>query len=45
MGVDGLIWLMERHPEYAGFIITRDDRTLSTPNFADYHPTGLPSPS
>ena len=36
MGVDGLQWLAEHHPEYAGFVITRDDRALSTLNFADH---------
>lgn len=34
MGVEGLIWLTERHPDLAGFVITRDDRTVATPNFA-----------
>ena len=28
MGVDGLRWLAEHHHEYAGFVITRDDRAL-----------------
>ena len=36
MGVDGLNWLVERHPDYAGFVITRDETALSTPNFADH---------
>lgn len=35
MGLDGLTWLMERHPDHAGFVITRDDRTLATPNFVE----------
>ena len=36
MGLDGLVWLIEHHPDYAGFVITRDDRAVSTPNFAQY---------
>ena len=36
MGVDGLNWLAERHPDYAAFVITRDDTALSTSNFADH---------
>jgi thiamine biosynthesis lipoprotein len=36
MGLDGLHWLAERHPDHAGMIITRDDRMISTPNFVDY---------
>ena len=36
MGVDGLTWLQERHPDYAGFVITRQDTTYQTPNFAAY---------
>ena len=36
MGVDGLDWLAEHHPEYAGFVITRDDRARSTLNFGTY---------
>lgn len=36
MGVHGLLWLAENHPDYAGFVITRDDTALSTPNFADH---------
>ena len=35
MGIDGLDWLAEHHPEYAGFVITRDETAVSTPNFAD----------
>jgi thiamine biosynthesis lipoprotein len=35
MGVDGLTWLTERHPDHAGFVITRDQRTFATPNFAE----------
>ncbi|MCU1400194.1 MAG: ApbE family lipoprotein [Acidimicrobiales bacterium] len=34
MGVNGLDWLVENHPDYAAFIITRDDTALSTSNFA-----------
>lgn len=33
MGVDGLRWLSERHPDYAGSMITHDERVVSTPNF------------
>lgn len=33
MGVDGLAWLHERHPEYGGSVITHDDVVCSTPNF------------
>ena len=36
MGIDGLNWLAERHPDYAAFLITRDDMALSTSNFADH---------
>lgn len=36
MGVDGLSWLAEHHPEYAAFLITRDGTALSTSNFADH---------
>ena len=36
MGIDGLNWLAERHPDYAAFVITRDDTALSTSNFADH---------
>jgi thiamine biosynthesis lipoprotein len=35
MGVDGLLWLHERHPDHHGFAITHDDQTFATP--------GLPS--
>jgi FAD:protein FMN transferase len=35
MGVDGLNWLVERHPDYAGFVITHDGQAVSTPNLAD----------
>jgi thiamine biosynthesis lipoprotein len=34
MGPEGLNWLAEHHPDYAGFLITRDDTALSTSNFA-----------
>jgi FAD:protein FMN transferase len=34
MGVDGLNWLTEHHPDYTAFVVTRDDRALSTSNFA-----------
>jgi FAD:protein FMN transferase len=33
MGLDGLTWLHEQHPEYGGFAITHDNVTLSTPAF------------
>lgn len=36
MGIDGLNWLAERHPDYAAFLITRDGTALSTSNFADH---------
>ncbi len=36
MGIRGLEWLMERHGDYAGFAITREDTTFSTPNFESY---------
>ena len=36
MGVDGLRWLDEHHPDYAGFVITHDERTLSTRSFAAF---------
>jgi FAD:protein FMN transferase len=34
MGLDGLVWLHERHPELEGFAITHDDRTYATPGWA-----------
>lgn len=40
MGVEGLLWLAERHPDYAGCVITHDDRTFSTPNFVALTPAG-----
>jgi thiamine biosynthesis lipoprotein len=36
MGPDGVNWLAEHHPDYAAFVITREDTALSTPNFADH---------
>ena len=36
MGPDGLNWLTQNHPDYAAFVITRDETALSTLNFADY---------
>jgi thiamine biosynthesis lipoprotein len=36
MGVDGLDWLIRRHPDYAGFVITHHDTAVSTPNFAQH---------
>ncbi len=36
MGPDGLNWLTEHHPDYAAFVITREDTALSTLNFADH---------
>ncbi len=41
MGVAGLSWLMDKHPDYAGFIITRDDLTVSTPSFDQYVATDI----
>ncbi len=35
MGLDGLNWLIQRHPDYAAFMITREDTALSTSNFND----------
>jgi FAD:protein FMN transferase len=34
MGVDGLEWLMERHPGLDGFVITHDGLTWATPGWA-----------
>lgn len=34
MGVDGLTWLMDRHPDHEGVVITHDGRMLSTPGVA-----------
>ena len=36
MGVDGLTWLVERHPDHAGFVIAHDGTSISTPSFAAY---------
>jgi thiamine biosynthesis lipoprotein len=36
MGVEGLNWLVQQHPDYAAFIITRDDTALSTSNFTEH---------
>ncbi len=36
MGEPGLEWLNERHPDYAGFLITRQHTALSTANFATH---------
>jgi thiamine biosynthesis lipoprotein len=36
MGLDGLNWLTRYHPDYAAFLITRQDTALSTSNFADH---------
>ena len=33
MGLDGLAWLMDRHPECEGFAITHDGLTFETPGF------------
>ena len=38
MGVDGLTWLGDRHPDYAGYVITHDERTYSTPSFVEHTP-------
>lgn len=35
MGVEGLTWLAEHHPDHAGFVITRDEQTYATPNFVE----------
>lgn len=36
MGIDGLDWLSEHHPDYAGFVITHEDTAVSTLNFAGF---------
>jgi thiamine biosynthesis lipoprotein len=36
MGIDGLDWLIRRHPDYAGLVITHQDTVVSTPNFAEH---------
>jgi thiamine biosynthesis lipoprotein len=36
MGTEGLLWLAREHPDHAGFVITREDTTLSTANFAEH---------
>ena len=36
MGEPGLEWLIDRHPDYAGFLITRQHTALSTANFATH---------
>ena len=36
MGVRGLEWLMEHHPDHAGFVVTHEGIAHSTPNFADH---------
>lgn len=36
MGIPGLTWLQDNHPDYAGFLITHDGRALSTPSFDQY---------
>ncbi len=45
MGIDGLRWLTERHPDYAGFVITRDETTYQTPTFERYLATPSPDAS
>jgi thiamine biosynthesis lipoprotein len=35
MGVDGLRWLQDHHPDHAGFVITHDSRTFATANFPE----------
>jgi len=35
MGVDGLRWLIDAHPDCAGFAITRQQTAISTPDFAE----------
>jgi FAD:protein FMN transferase len=51
MGVDGLTWLVEHHPDHAGFVIDHQGTAWSTPNFAEHRlvdeptsDTGLSSP-
>jgi thiamine biosynthesis lipoprotein ApbE len=36
MGVGGLPWLLEQHPELDGVVITRDDEVLCTPGIHRY---------
>ena len=36
MGLDGLTWLMQDHPDYGALLITDDRRTHSTPHFDQY---------
>lgn len=36
MGLDGLVWLHENHPDFAAFAITRDAMAYSTPGFDQY---------
>lgn len=36
MGIEGLRWLDEHHPEYGGFVVTHDERTIATPTFLTY---------
>jgi thiamine biosynthesis lipoprotein len=36
MGPDGLNWLAQYHPDYAAFLITRQDTALSTSNFTEH---------
>jgi thiamine biosynthesis lipoprotein len=43
MGLDGLMWLHERHPDHAGFAITHDDTTFATPNWAEHVAVDPPS--
>lgn len=33
LGVPGLEWLLARHPDYMGFVITHEETTVSTPEF------------
>lgn len=33
MGIEGLTWLMDAHPDHGGFVITNDHRAHSTPVF------------
>lgn len=36
MGTEGLLWLHERHPQYAACVFTHDGTVMSTPTFRDF---------
>lgn len=46
MGLDGLLWLMDAHPDHAAFVITHDARTVWTPNWSpSWAPSGERPPA